>query len=83
VVALVAAYSWSVLGRGRLAAVIGTVVSGLYGFLYVLLQCEDYALLLGCIGLFAILGLFMYLTRNVDWFTVFKVQDGTAIEIRP
>lgn len=76
IVALVSAYSWSVLGSGRLAAVIGAVVSVLYGFLYVLLQCEDYALLLGSVGLFAILALFMYLTRAVDWFKVLKPVAG-------
>jgi len=72
IVGLVSAYSASVLRSGRLAAVIGAVVAVLYGFLYVLLQCEDFALLLGSVGLFAILGLFMYLTRTVDWFTVLK-----------
>ncbi len=70
IVALVSAYSWSVLGSGRLAAVIGAVVSVLYGFLYVLLQCEDYALLLGSVGLFAILAAIMFVTRHVDWFSV-------------
>lgn len=72
IVGLVSAYSASVLRSGKLAAVIGTIVAVLYGFLYVLLQCEDFALLLGSVGLFAILGLFMYLTRTVDWFTVLK-----------
>jgi inner membrane protein len=72
IVTLVSAYSWSVLASRLFAGVIATVVSVLYGFLYVLLQCEDYALLLGSIGLFGILGLFMYLTRKVDWFTVLK-----------
>ncbi len=72
IVGLVSAYSASVLRSGRLAAAVGGVLAALYGFLYVLLQCEDFALLLGSVGLFAILGLFMYLTRTVDWFTVLK-----------
>jgi len=40
----------------------------LYGYLYVLLQLEDYALLLGTAGLFVILASVMYLTRNLDWY---------------
>ncbi len=72
IVGLVSAYSASVLRSAKLAAVIGGVIAVLYGFLYVLLQCEDFALLIGSVGLFAILGLFMYLTRTVDWFTVLK-----------
>jgi inner membrane protein len=43
------------------------VLGTLYGYLYVLLQLEDYALLLGSAGLFLILGLVMYLTRRIDW----------------
>lgn len=43
------------------------VLAMLYGYLYVLLQLEDWALLMGSIGLFLILGLVMYTTRRVDW----------------
>ncbi|HJX28670.1 MAG TPA: inner membrane CreD family protein, partial [Thermoanaerobaculia bacterium] len=38
------------------------------GYLYVLLQAEDYALLLGSLGLFLILALMMYVTRRIDWY---------------
>jgi inner membrane protein len=31
---------------------------------------EDYALLIGSVGLFAILGAIMYATRRVDWYAV-------------
>ena len=41
---------------------------GLYGFLYLLLRLEDYALLAGSLGLFAMLALVMVLTRKVDWY---------------
>jgi inner membrane protein len=66
-VLLIGGYSAAVL-RGRLRALLMTLVLGvLYGYLYVLLQLEDYALLLGAAGLFAILALVMYLTRRIDW----------------
>ena len=42
-------------------------LSLLYGFLYVLLQLEDYALLVGSISLFLILAAVMWATRRVDW----------------
>ena len=29
---------------------------------------EDYALLIGSVGLFVILGMVMYLTRRIDWY---------------
>ncbi len=66
-VLLIGGYSAAIL-RGALRALLMTVVlSTLYGYLYVLLQLEDYALLLGSVGLFAILALVMYLTRRIDW----------------
>ena len=66
-VLLIGGYSAAVL-RGRLRALLMTIVLAvLYGYLYVLLQLEDYALLLGSIGLFVILALVMFLTRRIDW----------------
>jgi len=38
--------------------------------LYVLLQSEDYALLLGSLFLFAVLAAVMVMTRRVDWYRV-------------
>ncbi|MDR1451026.1 MAG: cell envelope integrity protein CreD [Helicobacteraceae bacterium] len=40
----------------------------LYGFLYILLQLKDMALLYGSIGLFAALAIMMYITRNIGWY---------------
>lgn len=66
-VLLIGGYSAAIL-RGALRALLMTFVLGtLYGYLYVLLQLEDYALLLGSLGLFVILALVMYLTRRIDW----------------
>jgi len=64
---LISLYSLSILkGRAR-AALVWVTLAGLYAYLYVTLQSEDYALLIGSIGLFVILGLIMYTTRNIDW----------------
>ncbi len=67
-VGLIGGYSAAIL-RGRLRA-LGTAaaLAALYGYLYVLLQAQDYALLLGSVGLFAILALVMYVTRRIDWY---------------
>ena len=62
----------SFLHRGRASAVegalMGLTLSLLYGFLYLLLRLEDYALLAGSVGLFAMLALLMYATRRVNWY---------------
>ncbi len=42
----------------------------LYALLYGLLSAEDYALLMGSLLLFVLLGVFMMLTRKVDWYAL-------------
>jgi len=44
----------------------------------VLLQAEDYALLLGSVGLFAILALVMFVTRRIDWYAP-RPGGGTPV----
>ncbi|NJN05579.1 MAG: cell envelope integrity protein CreD [Rhodobacteraceae bacterium] len=70
VVAMVASYSLVVLRRTRHAFVVAGSVALLYGYLFVLLRNEDYALLIGSIGLFVALAGVMYTTRQVDWYAV-------------
>ena len=46
----------------------GCGLATLYGFLYLLLRLEDYALLAGSVGLFLMLALLMLATRRVNWY---------------
>ena len=67
-IALVAAYAASVLAAGLRGALgIGAWLSALYAVLFVLLQLEDVALLVGSVFVFLVLALVMYLTRRIDW----------------
>ncbi len=67
-IALLAWYwSW-VLSGTRQGVVMGGALSVLYGYLYLLLRLEDYALLAGSAGLFVMLALLMFLTRQVNWY---------------
>ncbi len=68
VIVLVTGYAKSALENNRLVALVGGVLIILYGYLYMILQLEDYALLMGSIGLFAALATVMYLTRKIDWY---------------
>ncbi len=52
--------------RNRALLVGGTLLL-LYGFLFTVLQLQDYALLIGSLGLFAILATVMYFSRRIDW----------------
>ena len=62
----------NILKNNRLAAMVGVVLVALYSFLYILLQLEDYALLMGSIGLFVVLTTVMYITRKIDWYSLDK-----------
>ncbi len=70
IVILVTSYSASVLNSTKRAMIIAVVVTLLYLYLYVLLMVEDYALLVGSIGLFIMLATIMFLTRKVDWYSL-------------
>jgi inner membrane protein len=67
VVGLVTTYCVAVLKGAGPALAVGGILTGLYGYLYILLNNEDYALLIGSVGLFLILAAVMYLTRRTDW----------------
>ena len=49
---------------------VGVVLALLYGYLYVILQLENFALLMGSLGLFATLAAAMYFTRKIDWYAI-------------
>jgi inner membrane protein len=65
---LVALYSAYVLGGLKEGVLMGSGLTTLYGFLYLLLRLEEYALLAGSIGLFLMLALLMLATRRVNWY---------------
>lgn len=65
---LIAAYACSVLGGLRQGLSVCAALTTLYGFLYLLLRLEDYALLAGSVGLFLILAVVMYITRRMNWY---------------
>lgn len=67
VVAMISLYSVSILKNKKFPLFIASVLSVLYIFIFVIIQMEDYALLVGSIGLFLILGAVMYFSRKIDW----------------
>jgi inner membrane protein len=76
IVCMITLYAITVFRRKLFTGLIGGALAGLYGFLYLVLQMEDYALLMGSLALFAILGIFMYTTRKIDWYNVAKRNPG-------
>lgn len=67
VITLISLYSVSILKNKKFPLFIAVSLGSLYTFLYVIIQLENYALLVGSIGLFAILAAVMYFSRKIDW----------------
>ena len=65
---MISGYSAFALNNKKLSLLIGGLLLLLYGFFYSILQMQDYALLMGSLGLLLMLATIMYLTRNIDWY---------------
>ena len=69
-IGLITLYGKAVLSNAKMALAQCFVLSFLYSFVYILLQMEDYALLIGSLLLFAILAAVMFVSRKVDWYEI-------------
>ncbi len=67
-VLLISWYVYSIIKSGKVALGIGSALTGLYVYIFFLIQLKDYALLFGSVGLFIILFVIMYYSRNIDWY---------------
>ena len=67
VVGLITIYSRSILKHPKFTLLILGSMFSLYAFIFVIIQLEDYALLVGSIGLFIILAIIMFTSRRIDW----------------
>ena len=75
ILTMIMLYTRAIVTHKRTSVFTGGVIFSLYIFLYVVLQLEDYALLIGSVGLLASLSAVMYLTRKVDWFSFGKTKE--------
>lgn len=67
---LIAGYVKAILKSNALTGLISGILTVLYTFIFVIIQLEDYSLLIGSIGIFMILGLVMYFSRKIDWYNL-------------
>jgi inner membrane protein len=66
---LISWYAFTILHDKRMTAWIVLLQTGLYVFLFTILQLQDYALLAGSIGLFIILAIIMHASRQIKWYS--------------
>ncbi|MBF5005518.1 cell envelope integrity protein CreD [Diaphorobacter caeni] len=77
-VLLLGYYASHILGGWKMGFPFGLGIALLYGMLYVLLQLEQTALVVGAIALFVVLGAVMVLTRKVNWYELTARNNGSG-----
>jgi inner membrane protein len=76
-IALLVSYTRHML-RDRFAAILFAVMlASLYGLLYVIVQSEDYALLMGSLLVFFVLAVLMLVTRRINWYQLGNASAQT------
>jgi inner membrane protein len=76
---LVGFYVKSIYRSKQIATIITGMLIMFYGFMFVILQLQDYSLLLGNIALFITLAMVMFFTRKVNWFDVFSSKSESGV----
>jgi len=64
-IGLITLYVHSIVRSMRLTSLVFILLSLLYGFIFTILQLQDYALLMGSLGIFIILAILMYFSRKI------------------
>jgi inner membrane protein len=68
-VILISLYAITFLMNRRLITVFSALLTFFYLFIFVIIQMQDYSLLLGSVGLFIIIALIMYFSKNINWYS--------------
>jgi inner membrane protein len=66
-IGLIGWYVGSMLRSSKMSMFIIFLLAVQYGFVFTLIQLQDYALLMGSLGLFITLALVMYFSRKIKW----------------
>ncbi len=65
---LIAGYVKAILKSWQLTFMISGIIALLYALIFIIIQLQDYALLIGSIAIFLILVAIMYFSRKIDWY---------------
>ena len=66
--ALIGSYSSSFLKGKMMVTLFSGVLMIFYSFIFIIILQQDFSLLIGSVGLFVIVALLMYFSRNVNWY---------------
>ncbi|WP_019865948.1 cell envelope integrity protein CreD [Methylovulum miyakonense] len=80
---LLTVYFGGILRSGKLGLLLGLGLSVLYTVLYVILQSEESALLMGSVLTFVVLAVLMLATRHFDWYALTRQSEQDAELVTP
>ncbi|AYL99209.1 cell envelope integrity protein CreD [Mucilaginibacter celer] len=66
-IALISVFISSLLKNGKAALLFAFILTVFYTFIFVIIQLEDLALMVGSIALFMIIAILMYFSRKINW----------------
>ncbi|SDH86550.1 cell envelope integrity protein CreD [Mucilaginibacter sp. P25] len=66
-IALISVFISSLLKNGKAALLFAFILAVFYAFIFVIIQLEDLALMVGSIALFIIIAVLMYFSRKINW----------------
>jgi inner membrane protein len=78
IIALIGFYAKSIYQSNQISFIVTGMLMMFYGFMYVILQLQDYSLLIGTIALFIILAAIMFFTRKINWFDVLSNKSNVT-----
>jgi inner membrane protein len=67
---LISGYVYAILKSKKITSLISGILLILYSFIFTIIQLENYALLIGSLGVFVILCVVMYFSRKIDWYNI-------------
>ena len=74
-ISLILMYGKSVLKSWGLSLMTSAILTIMYGFIFIIIQLQDYALLFGSLGVFLILAVTMYFSKKIDWFAISELKE--------
>lgn len=78
IISMIALFANSLYRKRQVTLTVTGTLVALYLFLFVILQLMDYSLLFGNIGLVIILGIVMYFSRKIDWYSPERTNPDNA-----
>ncbi|MGE5457112.1 MAG: cell envelope integrity protein CreD [Methanococcaceae archaeon] len=79
IISMIGFYAKAILKNLKQTIVLVVTLCFTYSFVFITLQVQDYALLIGSIGLTSILAFTMYVTRNINWYQLSSAKTGVHV----